>query len=425
MICAGTFPAAVREVLSGGADFGDGPPVLQNGRVKTLTDNELTQVKQTNVTQVYFKECDLDRNNKNYKKVKGNAPYREGEGDQLSAQGFPKQCGNALGHYEYKGALNKSTNFIAEVFAKQTPVAEKPWFRAGIVHLVRKKRTVELNVICTDAVRLDFNNNASLFSLVMDFALEIARGQASAQSTDAEDKILVKYARQHAYGKLDARGTWASVGEFVTLEATTLGSMTKYMHVGFRFAPLVKYELLDATTFVGCDVNDGNESADVVKTYLRNCLKTQEENPDPARFTNALWGAMQALATFSTNLNAKAAIQAVQKAIVRDHDEFDPAAVVGTEVQRFTYATFALLTALTLLYAGPLFMLKDPDIEEETLDAIKQKGETLARDMRALFNVISANLNNNQNAELVGRMLEMARRVMQGSAIQMVKLNPQ
>lgn len=426
MICAGAFPAAVRKVLRGGVAFGEGPVVLepnaQNGLVQTLTDDELNFVKQVGVTQVYFRECDVDRAKK-YKKIKGNSPYHRGNGDDLSANGFPKQCGNALGDYAYGASLKKSTNFIAEVFAKQEQVMDKPWFRAGIVHLVCKKRTVELNVICTDAIKLVRANDArvSLFRLVIDFALDFARGQAHAQSTTQEDDVLVKYSLPHAYGSVAAQQPWESVGAYVTLEATTLGSMTKYMHKGFRFAPLVKATLLNDTTTVGCFVNDiPVESEEEVNTYLENCLKTQIANPDSARFTDALWGAMQALAKFATDPTAKSDIEAVQTAIGRGRDEFDPAFVTGTERQRFTYATLALLTALALLYANPGHMLKED--AEEAPTVTKSKGANLARSMRALFNDVSAQSagNNIPNAGLVNRMLEMANRV---DAIQMVKHN--
>ena len=425
MIRAGKLPAAIYGILSGGDEFDDiGVISEENGVlvVKTLTAEQLADVKSgTGVTQLYFRECNVNKK-RQYVKYDGKAPYHKsanGGGDPNNKHGFPSQCRNGLPDFKYedKNKLNKHENFIAEVYAE--------WFRVGIVHLHKPLRVVELNVICTDTFTLD---GKSLFSYVMNFALEFAKGNAAPQSESTDNFILVRYSSKNPYGTDAAQLKWEENGQYVTLEATTLASMTKYMHKGFRFAPLTAGNLFNKAN-VGCNTYDKDTHIETVRAYFALCLQPGQggiDEFDRRFFTKELWGAMCALAQFTSDDAAKETIKKVQYEVPSDGDELTENAVRGEPHERFTYALFALLTALTLLYADPQYVINDGRAvgnDAEELTALEVKAKDRANDMAALFkNIETANTDDKKTA-LIPSMLYIAKQLKTGNAIPMVKHN--
>jgi len=446
MIRAGKLPAAIYGILSGGAEFDVLGVISKENRVsvvKTLTPEQLAAVKNgAGVTQLYFRECNVN-NKKQYVKYDGKAPYHKsanGGGAPNNEHGFPSQCHNGLlddFKYEDKNKLNKHENFIAEVYAKSTQLQAQGepggWFRVGIVHLHKPLRVVELNVICTDTFILE---GKSLFSHVMDFSLEFAKGNATPESESPDDLILVRYSSKFPYGTDAARLKWVTNGQYVTLEATTLASMTKYLHKGFRFAPLAAGKLFvpdpeDARQLlrnVGCNTNDKDTDLRTVQEYFALCLRAgqgQMRNFDNRFFTHELWDAMRALAQFTSDDATKDTIKRVQDAAPRDGDEFTEGAVIGDPHQRFTYALFALLTALTLLYADPQYVMNGGHNVEnaEDLPALEERAMARANDIAALLREISEAITEAAKTALIRRMLDIARQLKTGNAIPMVKHN--
>ena len=442
MIRAGKLPAAIYGILSGGVQFNVENVILQNvdgvSVVNTLTADQLAVVRGV-VNKLYFRECNLNRNRTKYAKYEGKAPYHQSA--NLNAanneNGFPSQCRNGLLGFRYSedknddyfNELKKDENFIAEVYAQSTALQQgggPEWFRVGIVHLHRLLRVVELNVICTDTFT---QADKSLFSHVMDFALKFARGTPTPQSTDQNESILVRYSLTKPYQNGKARQKWERTGSYVTLEATTLASMTKYMHKGFRFAPLTAGNLFDVDAKkVGCNTYDKDTAIGTVREYFDLCLgagqgRIEEFNPD--FFTKELWGAMRALAQFTSDDATKQTIKKVQDAVPLGGDELTEGAVRGAPHERFTYALLALLTALTLLYADPQYVMNGGRAvgNADELPELEVQAKDRANDMAALFKDIETANTDDQKTALIRRMLDIAGQLKTGSAIPMVKHN--
>lgn len=397
----GAWSQEFGNILFGGKLHGgkipDDNAVLQTTKVHTLSPEQVEIFKNQGLGQVYFRECDLSKSGKpqyikrdfTWNNEKKMTPYRQSiDGNALDAHGFPSECGTALGDHTYNGdRLDKATNFIAEIFATTRLPGDAGqggdalWYRVGILHLSRHGTIAELQVICLNAGMRIKTTHQSLFHMVMNFAFHFVRGAALDQSTSSRTNILVKYANpKKAYGNANekARAQWAMIGKRIYLDATSLKSMTRYMHEGFYYAPLTQVTLFNGQN-VGMNVVAAPlKEHDAVVDYLNLCAATELENPNAEFFSDALWTGMQTLAKFKDHR----AVKRVQDAINAGEDEADPANVRGTTTDRFAYASFALAVALTMFYADPIDMSKGTNINEnmspEQVEAAHRENEEKA-----------------------------------------------
>lgn len=346
-------------VLHAGAIRGgyDLPDVLSDDKVLTAPRGL------DSVTKVYFRECNLSKAG-NYTK---HMPYHQGNGEDVMTKEtpFPVQCGNELGdntNYTQLTKISKQDNLIVEVFAQ--PTGNVDWVRVGIVHLVcHPNKYVELLIICMDPVKFE---GQSLFTKALDFVKHFARGNAPEESTE-DATTLYKYShRSGAYGTPAYKTQWQKAGNFIVLDATTLRSMTVYMHSGFVFASRDQKSLFNET-FVGPPEKQKGTTVAMHKeeldSYFDHCCdnKIVIGEPPPNSFSKPLWQAMQVLHTFKSNKSVHAVQTQFDEVTSFIKDELDPQKVTGTAAERFTYATFALLVSLALLYTNPKGIVMDYD----------------------------------------------------------------
>ena len=330
------------------------PDVFHDGKVLTAP------LGLKSVTKVYFRECKLSKAGHYTKHM----PYTQSndEGEMTKENPFPRQCGNELGDTNYTKLTNisKQDNLIVEVFAQ--PDGSVDWVRVGIVHLVcHPNQYVELLIICMDPVKFE---ETSLFTKALDFVKQFARGEAPAESTK-DDTTLYKYSqRSSAYGTAAHKNQWKKAGKFIVLDATTLRSMTVYMHSGFVFASRDQKSLFNET-FVGPPKKEKGTAVAMHKeeldTYFNHCCQKANGEPPSDSFSKPLWQAMQVLHTFKSNKSVQAVQKQFDAGTTFIKDELDPHKVNGTEAERFTYATFALLVSLALLYTNPKSIVMDSD----------------------------------------------------------------
>ena len=97
----------------------------------------------------------------------------------------------------------------------------------------------------------------------------------------------------------------------------------------------------------------------------------------------------------------------------------------GAPHERFTYALLALLTALTLLYADPQYVMNGGRAvgNADELPELEVQAKDRANDMAALFKDIETANTDDQKTALIRRMLDIAGQLKTGSAIPMVKHN--
>lgn len=414
VLCAGA--------IQGGYDL---PNVLNdNGKVHTAAEQNLQ-----NVRKLYFRECDLNKNNK-YKLM---MPFHQSVDQPLltTEKPFPRQCGADLGedaNYMKAGTLSKTDNMIVEVFAKSDGHAD--WVRVGIVHLFcHANRYVELRIICMDPIK---HEAKSVFTHAMKFVKLFALGQAPPESTE-DANTLYKYSTKHAYGTSADRTCWTKAGNFIVLDATTLRSMTAYMHVGFVFASRESSERGQCVLFDGTHVGapakiKGTKVAahkELLDAYFGHCCDSTRganSKPPSAQFSNPLWQAMQVLHMFKDNQS----VQNVQKSFTANTsfltDELKPEKVQGTPSQRFAYATFALLVSLALLYTDPTFIVIDAETDDP-----KTKGVMKAARVDSVCKEVVENRAANPLAivsrAITDKMLELASDVKQQVMIPMVLRN--
>lgn len=408
-------------VIQGGIDF---PEV-----VEVVNDAEMVQVAKVGqlkaVTKVYFRECDLNKHN-NYKK---HIPYHQDtSGTILTAQSpFPRQCGAELGSANLTKltSLPKTNHMMVEVFATAD---NTNWFRVGIVHLrCYDNEFVELNILCMDTIT---QGGKSVAGKALDFVKLFARGQAPEQSTVEED-TLYKYAGETAYGTPARQRAWGLAGACLVLDATTLRSMTVYMHAGFVFAAHEAARLFDDTR-VGTPEKERRTKVAAhhtqLRAYFEHCCSVvqpnHDENTPSPTISNPLWKAMCALHQFKDHEGVIAVQKAFPAGTKYIDDELSPEKVNGTPKNRFAYATLALLVSLALLYCNPRQFMDDNADDA----AVRAQAEDMAITLNELCTrvhhfVASGDAVDRTLTSLADEMLLKAQDVKQNIVIPMVFMN--
>ena len=420
--------------------------------------------------KVYFRECDLNRQEQYQQYSDGKTPFHQGldleynskqHTDPLRKKVFPRQCGTELDSLQYEGPLLKESNMIVEVFVRCTTCDGKykqNWYRAGIITLINCVNYVELSYICTDSINTSFDTKQTVFTHSMDFAMQFACGKAPQQTTNGKDNIMYKYSSTGglAYGTKKTnpqhKALWADVGKYVVLNASTLRSMTTYMHYGFKITSVEVATRLDNASKTGLalkttDYPSGVISEGIRNTYFKNCCDCGLEVEMPKGplhdgtmpFSTYQWKAMQTLTTFNNHKDVYKVQKAIGDTLKEDESfrkkELDSALIQKlitdnnvTLVDAFAYAVFAMVVALTLLYTNPidvLTILKDNDNSEKTIQNIgKHLGDKIKHLNEQVVNEIQ-NLHQSEEKmkQLALEMLNLAKSIVEGSYIPMVILN--